>query len=71
MMKRIISLVLCLGMLAGTLLMAGCNEATTPTSDEALPMTLNFVGITEDTTTPAAIEATEEALNRIFKTEQI
>ena len=69
MMKRIISLVLCLGMLAGALLMAGCNEAVTPTSDEALPMTLNFVGITEDTTTPEAIEATEEALNRIFKTE--
>ncbi len=69
MMKRIFSLVLCLGMITGMLLMAGCNETTPPTTDEALPMTLNFVGITEDTTTPAAIEATEEALNKIFKTE--
>ncbi len=70
MMKRIISLVLCLGMLAGTLLMAGCGEESTTTStDESLPMTLSFLGITEDTTTPEAIEATEEALNRIFKTQ--
>lgn len=70
MMKRIISLVLCLGMIAGALLMAGCESESTPkTSDEALPMTLNFVGITEDTTTPEAIDATEEALNKIFKTE--
>ncbi len=70
MMKRIISLVLCLGMIAGTLLMAGCGESTTTTtSDDALPMTLNFVGITEKSTTDEAIEATEEALNRIFKTQ--
>ncbi len=70
MMKRIISLVLCLGMIAGALLMAGCDSETkTNTTDEALPMTLNFVGITENTTTQQAIDATEEALNRIFKTE--
>ncbi len=70
MMKRIISLVLCLGLLAGTFLMAGCEaNDTTTTTDDALPMTLNFVGITEDTTTPEAIDATEEALNRIFKTQ--
>ncbi len=70
MMKRIISLVLCLGMIAGALLMAGCEADTTVTSsNEALPMTLNFVGITEESTTAEAIEATEEALNRIFKTE--
>ncbi len=70
MMKRIISLVLCLGMLAGALLMAGCeSEGTTASTTEALPMTLNFVGITEKSTTQVAIDATEEALNRIFKTE--
>lgn len=67
MMKRIISLVLCLGLIAGTFLMAGCEETAPAASDEALPMTLNFVGITEDTTTPDAIDATEEALNRIFE----
>ncbi len=70
MMKRIISLVLCLGMIAGALLMAGCEADTgTPSSDDTLPMTLSFLGITEESTTPEAIEATEEALNRIFKTE--
>ncbi len=71
MMKRIISLILCLGMIAGALLMAGCEseDGSTTSSNEALPMTLNFIGITEKTTTPDAIEATEEALNRIFKTE--
>ena len=67
MMKRIISLVLCLGLIAGTFLMAGCKETAPAASDEALPMTLNFVGITEDTTTAEAIDATEEALNRIFE----
>ncbi len=71
MMKRIISLILCLGMIAGALLMAGCDSdsSSTTSTTEALPMTLNFIGITEKTTTPEAIEATEEALNRIFKTE--
>ena len=67
MMKRIISALLCLSMLAGALLMAGCGEAETPETTETLPATINLLGITEESTTPEAIEAVEEALNRISK----
>ena len=67
MMKRIISALLCLSMLAGALLMAGCGEAETPETTETLPATINLLGITEESTTQEAIEAVEEALNRISK----
>ena len=72
MFKRIISLGLCLVMLAGTLLFAGCsgNETTTGSvvNTEDLPATINLVGITEKTTTAEAIEFVEAALNKITKT---
>ena len=67
MMKRIISLVLCLGILAGALLFAGCGEAETPETTETLPATINLLGITEESTTPEAVKAVEDALNKISK----
>lgn len=67
MMKRILSLILCLGMLAGVLLMAGCGEATTSNTTTTLPATINMLGITEESTTPEAVKAVEDALNKITK----
>ena len=70
MFKRIISLGLCLVMVA--VLFAGCgnNEATTttPTNAEDLPSTINLVGITDEATTAASVELVEEALNKLTKT---
>ena len=71
MFKRIISLGLCLAMLAGTLLFAGCSNETTSTgvtNKDDLPATINLVGITEKTTTDEAIDVVEQALNKISKT---
>ena len=68
MMKRIISVVLCLGMLAGALLFSSCGETEVSETTETLPATINLLGITEESTTPEAVEAVEEALNRISKT---
>ena len=71
MFKRIISLSLCLVMLA--VLFAGCGNkntttSTTTTNTDDLPMTINLVGITDKATTQAAIDAVETALNKITKT---
>ena len=70
MFKRIISLGLCLVMLA--VLFTGCGnknaETTTATNTDDLPATINLVGITEASTTPDAIERVEEALNKLSKT---
>ena len=67
MMKRILSLILCLGMLAGVLLMAGCGDSGTSSSTGTLPATINMLGITEESTTPEAVQAVEDALNKITK----
>ena len=67
MMKRILSLILCLGMLAGVLLMAGCGDSETSGSTGTLPATINMLGITEESTTPEAVQAVEDALNKITK----
>lgn len=70
MFKRIISLSLCLVMLA--VLFAGCGKkadtTTTTTNTDDLPMTINLIGITDRATTQAAIDAVETALNKITKT---
>lgn len=70
MFKRIISLSLCLVMLA--VLFAGCGNknatTTTTTNTDDLPTTINLVGITDKETTQAAIDAVETALNKISKT---
>ena len=71
MFKRIISLSLCLVMLA--VLFAGCGKknttaSTTTTNTDDLPMTINLIGITDKSTTQAAIDAVETALNKITKT---
>ena len=67
-MKRLISLGLCLGMLAGTLLMAaGCETTTASSTTEDLPWTMNMVGITDKATDPTYVEYVEEALNKISK----
>ena len=72
MFKRIISLGLCLAILAGTMLFAGCSNDTTSsggtTNTDDLPATINLVGITEKSTTAEAIEFVEEALNKLTKT---
>ncbi len=72
MFKRIISLGLCLAILAGTLLFAGCNQddttSTGTTNADDLPATINLVGITEQSTTQEAIEFVEQALNKLTKT---
>lgn len=67
MMKRIISVVLCLGILAGALLFAGCGETETTETTTTLPATINLLGITEESTTPEAVKAVEDALNKISK----
>ena len=70
MFKRIISLGLCLVMLA--VLFAGCGKKTetptTTTNTDDLPSTINLIGITDKTTTQAAIDLVEEALNKLSKT---
>ena len=70
MFKRIISLGLCLVMLA--VLFAGCGNknatTTTTTNTEDLPATINLIGITEKTTTQEAIDYVEAALNKLAKT---
>ena len=70
MLKRIISLGLCLIMLA--LMFAGCGNKnqtpTTTTNTDDLPSTINLIGITEKTTTQEAIDRVEAALNKISKT---
>ncbi len=66
MMKRLLSLVLCLAMLAGTLLMVGCGETTTTSSDETLPATINMLLIA-DSVTPEAAQNVEDAINKLTK----
>ena len=70
MFKRIISLGLCLVMLA--LMFAGCGKnadtTTTTTNTDDLPSTINLIGITDKATTQEAIDKVEEALNKLTKT---
>ncbi|MBQ2989527.1 MAG: hypothetical protein IJD59_10520 [Clostridia bacterium] len=70
MFKRIISLGLCLVMLA--VMFAGCGKKaatpTTTTNTDDLPSTINLIGITDKSTTQEAIDRVEEALNKISKT---
>ena len=69
MFKRIISLGLCLVMVA--LMFAGCGkkeDTTTTTSADELPATINLIGITDEATTQKSIDMVEEALNKISKT---
>ena len=57
MFKRIISLALCLVMLA--VLFTGCGkteDTTTTTNTDDLPSTINLIGITESSTTFESIE---------------
>ena len=71
MFKRIISLALCLVMIA--VLFTGCgnkntDDTTTTTSTDDLPSTINLIGITESSTTFDSIELVEAALNKLTKT---
>lgn len=66
MMKRLVSLVLCLAMLAGTLLMVGCGEAAATSSDDILPATINMLLIA-DSVTPEAAQNVEDAINKLTK----
>ncbi len=71
MFKRIISLGLCLIMLA--VMFAGCGKnnggnTTTTTNTDDLPSTINLIGITDKSTTQDAIDRVEEALNKLSKT---
>ncbi len=72
MRKRIMSLALCIMMLITTLVFSGCGEEGNLTTDgggnsEWEPITIHIYGITDDTTTEAAILRVEEALTDIAK----
>ena len=69
MSKKILSLILAAVMIFGALAMTGCslfekNEQTE--TDDRLPTTLNLLGITESSTTPEAVAAVEEQINKIL-----
>lgn len=69
MSKKILSLILAAVMLFGALAMTGCSlfEKKEPTaSDDRLPTTLNLLGVTEASTTPEAVAAVEEQINKIL-----
>lgn len=67
MLKKILSAIIAVVMLAMTFALAGCS---TGSNDEAtdlrLPMTLNFIGITKESTTPEAVQMVEDAINVIL-----
>ena len=69
MVKKLLCLILAAVMLFGVLAMTGCSlfgEKKQDDSDDRLPTTLNFLGITEGSTTPEATAAVEEELNKIL-----
>lgn len=68
MKKRIMSLALCLVMLLTTFAFTSCDEGnfiTDPPGATQDPMTIHIYGITDDSTTEAAILRVEEALTEI------
>lgn len=74
-MKRILSLIMCLTLVFTGCMLASCadttmeelwqNVGTVETTSSNAPMTITVYGITDESTTPEAIELVEEALNKI------
>ncbi len=69
MKKRIVCLLLCLFMVVPTLMMAGCNNQATgiEEEEERLAMSLSMVMVTDESTTPEAVSAVQDALNTILR----
>lgn len=65
MLKRVLSIVLAIVFVAGVLCFTGCGEET-PETEERLPVTLSVLGITDGSTTPEAVKAVEDEINRIM-----
>lgn len=68
MSKKILCLVMAAAMLIGVFAMTGCSLFESngeTTTDSRLPTTLSIVGITEESTTPEAVQAVEDAINKI------
>ncbi|MCR5458192.1 MAG: hypothetical protein K6F14_09000 [Clostridiales bacterium] len=67
MLKKILSAIIAVVMLAMTFVLAGCSTGSNDEeTDLRLPMTLNFIGITKESTTPEAIQMVEDAINNIL-----
>lgn len=74
-MKRIVSLIMCLTLVFSACVFASCSDTTmqdlydaasnVETTSSNAPMTITVYGITDESTTPEAIEKVEEALNKI------
>ncbi|MGN1095769.1 MAG: hypothetical protein ACI4QR_05220, partial [Eubacteriales bacterium] len=69
MLKKVLSLILCLCMcVAVVLTTASCGKTSdSESSDTVVPTTMTLLGITSETTTPEAIQAVEDAINKILK----
>lgn len=67
MLKKIISLALCVAMLACAVLFTACGEYEEKEEPGTVPTTISIVGITEKSTKQEDIAAVEAALNEITK----
>ena len=67
MTKKIWCIVLAALMLAVTVLLAGCGETKTKELSERIPATISVLGITDESTTPAAIERVEAEINKVME----
>ncbi len=69
MLKKILSLTLCLCICLGVVFSAtscGSEEKTESSSTDAVPTTLSFLGVTSEITDQANVQMVEDALNDIF-----
>ncbi len=67
MAKRFVCVLLALAILSAAVLMTACSNDYTPEAVTNFPITLNLLGITNESTTPEAISKVEEAINRVTK----
>ena len=67
MAKRFVCILLVLAMLAAALLLSACSSDYTPEAVNNFPITLNLLGITNESTTQEAVDKVEEAINKITK----
>lgn len=67
MLKRILSAIVAVLMLVMAFVLTGCSTGSKDEeADMRLPMTLNFIGITEKSTTPESVKQVEDAINAIL-----
>lgn len=67
MAKRFVCVLLVLAMLSAAILMTACSSDYTPEAVTNFPITLNLLGVTNESTTREAIDRVEEAINKITK----